>query len=516
MSRGAIARAGLIITGAFLASRVLGWLRVVVLSNLFGAGAELDAYYAAFRVPDLIFELVAAGAITSALIPVLSGLIEGGQRDRAWRVASTVLNLMLAALLALAVLLFFFAPTLVPLLVPGFDESTTALTVELTRLMLVSPILLAAGSIVTAILQTQDRFGATAMAPVVYNASIIGGALLLEPAMGIHGVAVGVVVGAAGHVLVQLPALRGHFRYSPTADVSDPAARQTFWLMLPRAVGMGANQITFLVNTALASTVAVGAVVSYTVAFSVLQIPLGVFGLPVGIVLLPAMSRALANRDEVEFGSMVAQAMRLLLWIMAVVAGIGVVARAEVVDLLFGWGFDQEALDATARALGVFLVGLPAHAMNIILARAFYSGKDTVTPVTVAIVSVGVNVTISILAVGSLGIAGLALGIALGAWFEATTLTLLLRRRHPTMDVRAVVRGGAISIAGAMAAALVAAGVLALDLVPAGIGRAVGLSIELGLASAAGLAVYVLYSRLVRLPELSRSIDLLRSALRGR
>ena len=516
MSRGTLARAGLIITGAFLASRVLGWLRVVVLSNLFGAEAELDAYYAAFRIPDLMFELVAAGAITSALIPVLTNLIEHGERARAWRVASTVLNLMLGVLIAAAVMLWVLAPTLVPYLVPGFDAATTELTIELTRLMLVSPILLAAGTIVTAILQTQNRFGATALAPVVYNASIIACAILLEPALGIHGVAVGVVLGAAGFLLVQLPVLRGHFTYTPTADPSDPAARKTFWLMLPRAIGMGANQITFLVNTALATTVAVGAVVSYTVAFSVLQIPLGVIGLPLGIVLLPAMSRALANDDEAEFGTMVVRALRLLLWIMLFVAAVTIVAREEVVDLLFGWGFDEAALAATAAALGVFMLGLPAHGMNVILARAFYSGQDTITPVTVAIISVGVNVTISVLTVDALGIQGLALGIAAGAWFEATTLTFLLRRRHPAMGVRSVVRGALLSLGGAALAAVAAAVVLAWWQTPDGWSRALDLVVLLTLVAVASIVVYVLYSRLVRLPELPRSIDLFRSAVRGR
>ncbi|MEX1334598.1 MAG: lipid II flippase MurJ, partial [Candidatus Limnocylindrales bacterium] len=276
------------------------------------------------------------------------------------------------------------------------------------------------------------------------------------------------------------------------------------------------NQITFLVNTALASTVAVGVVVSYTVAFSVVQIPLGVIGLPLGIVLLPTMSRALANGDEQEFGILVVRALRLLLWVMAFIAAVGIVGREQVVDLLFGWGFDEQALAATAAALGVFLIGLPAHSMNVILARAFYSGKDTVTPVTVAIISVGVNVAISVATVGALGIQGLALGIALGAWFEATTLTFLLRRKHPAIAARAVVRGGAISMAGAVLAGTTAAIVLSLDLLPADLGRVLSLSIELTLASSAGLAVYLLYSRLVRLPELPRALDLTRSAIRGR
>ncbi len=518
MSRGSLARAGLVVTGAFLASRMLGWLRVVVLSNLFGTPediGQLDAYYAAFRIPDLMFELVAAGAITSALIPVLSGLIANGERDRAWRVASSVINLMVAALLVFAVVFAVFAPSIVPLLVPGFDEATMALTVELTRLMLIAPIFLASGSIVSAILQTQDRFGVAALAPLMYNASIIAGALLLSPSLGIYSVAVGVVIGAIGHLLVQVPALRGHFRYTPRVDVRDHAARETFFLMLPRAIGMGVNQITFLVNTALASTVAVGAVVSYTVAFSVLQIPLGVIGLPLGIVLLPSMSRALATGHEIEFGNLVTRALRLLLWLMVFIAAVGIVAREQVVDLLFGWGFDGETLAATAAALGVFLIGLPANAMNVILTRAFYSGKDTITPVTVAIISVAVNVAVSVATVGSLGIGGLALGIVLGAWFEAIALTILLRRRHANIVAAPIIVGGALSLAGAIVAALVAAGVLALVPIPDGMPRVAGLILELGLAGGGGLAAYILYSRLVRLPELGRAVDLMRSAVRG-
>jgi putative peptidoglycan lipid II flippase len=288
--------------------------------------------------------------------------------------------------------------------------------------------------------------------------------------------------------------------------------------MLPRAIGMGANQITFLVNTALATTVvigaaAAGAVVYYTVAFSVLQIPLGVIGLPLGIVLLPAMSRAQADGDEREFLTIVVRSMRLLLWITLFVAALTLVTRDEVVDLLFGWGFDDAALAATAGALGVFILGLPAHSLNVILARAFYSGQNTITPVTVAIISVGVNVTISILTVDALGIQGLALGIALGAWFEATTLTILLRRRHAALATRDIVSGGAVSLVGAVVAGLVAAGVLALGLVPDEWARVPALIVELALASGAGLAVYLLYSRAVSLPELPRTIGLLRSAL---
>jgi putative peptidoglycan lipid II flippase len=419
---------------------------------------------------------------------------------------------MLGVLLIITVLMAVFAPAIVPLLVPGFDEATTEMTVELTRLMLISPIFLAAGAIATSILQTEGRFGAAAMAPVMYNLCIIGGALLLAPALGVYGAAVGVVVGSFAHLLVQVPALRGRFRYSLVADIGDPDARQSFWLMLPRAIGMGANQITFLVNTALATTVAVGAVVSYNVAFSVLQIPLAVIGLPLGIVLLPALSRALAKGEEAEFGRTVVSALRLLLWATLFVAAVGIVARDEVIELLFGWGFDDEALAMSAAALGIFLLGLPAHSLNVILSRAFYSGKDTVTPVTVAVISVGVNVTISILTVEELGLRGLALGIAVGAWFEATTLTLLLQRRHRSIALPSVASGGLVSLVGALAAGVVGMLVISVsgDLATGWI----GILVQLVLATLAGGGVYLLYSRLVRLPELPRTLSLLRSAIR--
>jgi putative peptidoglycan lipid II flippase len=511
---GALARAGLIVIAAFLASRVLGWLRVVVLANLFGASAELDAYYAAFRIPDLVFQLVAAGAIASSLVPVLAGLVATGEHQRAWRVASTVLNLMLAVLIAVAVLLWLLAPSLVPLLVPGFDAATTDLTVQLSRLMLVSPVFLAAGAIASSILNTEDRFGAAALAPVAYNIGIIACALVLAPVMGVYAAALGVVVGSVAHLLVQVPALRRVYRYSPRTEIGDAAARQAFWLMLPRAIGLGANQITFLVNTALASTLVVGSVVSYNVAFNVLQIPLGVIGLPLGIVLLPTMSRALAIGEDAEFGRTVVSTLRLLLWATLLVASVGIVARDQVVALLFGWGFDTAAMAATAAALGVFLLGLPAHSLNVILARAFYSGKDTVTPVSVAIASVGINIIVSLLTVERLGLAGLALGIAVGAWFEATTLTLLLARRHASVTVAPIVRGGVVSLVGAVVAALAAAAVLSVTPPFDGTAVFVSLAIALIVASAAALLVYLAYSRVVRLPELPRTVGLLRAARR--
>jgi putative peptidoglycan lipid II flippase len=218
--------------------------------------------------------------------------------------------------------------------------------------------------------------------------------------------------------------------------------------------------------------------------------------------------------EETEFAQTVVSSLRLLLWAMLFVAAVGIVARDQVVELLFGWGFDEVALAATAACLGVFLLGLPAHALNVILARAFYSGRDTVTPVSVAVASVVINVVVSVMSVERLGLQGLALGIAVGAWFEAVALTLLLQRRHASVLIRPVLTGGLASLVGAIAAGLVAALLLTVTPVPDGLTPALGLILVLTIASAGAVIVYLAYSRLVRLPELPRTVGLLRSALR--
>ena len=423
------ARAGLLVSVAFLVSRVLGWVRLVVIVNVFGATAELDAFIAAFRIPDRMFQLVAAGALSSALIPVVSSVFAADGEDRAWRVVSTVTNLMLLALLGLAIVAFLAADRLVPAFTAGFDTANRARTIELTRIMLLSPIFLALGSVATSVLNVRGRFAAAAAAPIVYNIAIIGGVLLLAPSMGVTGVAVGVVAGSLGHLLVQLPPLRAiGFRHIARIDLSDSAARRALALMGPRAIGLGASQITFVVVTALATTVGVGAVVAFTVAFMLLQIPIGVIGVPLGVVLFPVLSREAASGNHDEFVGLLTRAMRLLAFVMLPIGGLIAILRVEAVALLFG-SFDRAAIELTAATLLAFLVGLVAHALIAVLARAFYARQDTRTPVAVAILAVLVNTTLATAMVGPLGLPGVALAIAIAAWLEAIALLVLLRRR---------------------------------------------------------------------------------------
>ena len=520
MTARTLAQAGLVVAAAFFLSRVLGWIRLVVISNLFGAGAELDAYFAAFRLPDAIFQLVAAGALSSALIPVLSGLFTRDQEQRAWRVVSTVLNLVLLGLAGLAALVAIFAPQIVPLVTPGFDMVQTELTVRLTRIMLLSPIFLALGAVASSVLNARGRFAVSAAAPLLYNLAIIFAALLLGPQLGVESLAIGVVTGSLLHLLVQLPALvRERFRLSFSIDLGDAAARQVLLLMAPRAIGLGANQITFMINTVLATGVGVGAVTAYNVAFTILQIPLGVIGFPLGVVLLPSMARAIAAGSVREFGQLVVRSLRLLLYVMLFISAVGIILRRQVVTLLFDYGFDQRAIDLTANTLLLMLAGLAAHSMVVVLARAFYSGQDTRTPVTVALLSVAVNVSISVSTVGTLGLTGLALGIAAGAWFEATLLGIILWQRTPGAGLENITRPLLVFAVGALLAGVAA--LIVIRLTEIGLGpdpSKVALLGQVLLATAAAAIVYAIYSRLLRVPELPHSLNLVRSLLlrRGR
>jgi putative peptidoglycan lipid II flippase len=460
----AIARAGLIVTTAFLISRLLGYVRYVAIAAAVPDPASLDAFFAAFRIPDFLFQLVAAGALSSALIPVVAALFATDEEARAWRVVSTVTTLMLSALLVLAAVVLIAAPQLVALVTPGFDAAELEVTTRLTRIMVLSPLFLAAGAVATSALNARGRFGAAAMAPLVYNLAIIGGAVVLVPAFGVDGLAMGVVAGAMGHVLVQLPTLRRiGARIRPRIGLADPQARRALVLMAPRAVGLGATQIVFLVMTSLASGLGEGSITVFNFAFAVLQIPIGVIGVPLGVVLLPSLSREAALGATDAFRRLLVRGLGMLAWVMLAIAALGIVVSGDVTRLLFGFaGVGETALDRTASTLAVFLVGLTAHSLIAVLARAFYALQDTFTPVVAALVAVVVNIVLATVLSGPLGLNGLAVAIAVAAWLETLTLVVLLQRRIPALALGHVwsvmVRSLLAAVAGGLVAWLVSSG----------------------------------------------------------
>jgi putative peptidoglycan lipid II flippase len=516
MSGRTLARAGMIVAGAYFVSRILGYVRVVVITNEFGASAQLDAYFAAFRVPDTIFQLVAAGAFGSSMVPVLAGIFAKGEDDRGWRVVSTVINLMLIVLATLATIVAVFAPAIVPLITPGFDAVNTELTIRLTRILLMSPVLLALAAVASSSLNVRGRFASAAVAPSLYNVSIILGAVLLGPVLGVEGLAVGVVIGSLLHLAIQIrPLIRERFRLTLKIDLSDPAVRQILTLMVPRAIGLGANQIVFMVATMLATGVGVGAVTSYNVAMTLLQIPLGTISFPMSLVLMPTLSRAAALGSTREWAQLLVRSLRLIAWIMFFITALGIVLRRQGVTLLFDPGLNEQAIALTADTLSFMLLGLTALSLVIILARAFYSGQDTRTPVFTAFVDLAVAITLAAALVGSMGLSGIALGLAAGAWAEAIMLAVLLWRRMPAMGLGSVIRPLLLFAIGAIIAGVVM--FFAVRLTDPLIGTSPGkvlLLAQILTVSAVGGFTYILYTRLLGIPELGQAISLLRSSLR--
>ena len=511
-----LARAGLIVTGAYLASRILGWVRTAALLAVFGAGRDMEAYLAAFRIPDAIFQLVAAGALGSALIPVLAGLLHEGEHREAWRLVSSVVNLMLVGLAGFSAVFFVAAPAIMPLITQDFTREQLDLAVQLSRIMLLSPILLALSAVATSVLNAGNRFTAAALAPILYNLAIIVPVVLLGSALGVTVAAVGVVIGGLLSLLVQVMPLDAMgYRYQRIADVHDPETREVIRLVAPRAVGLGATQITFVVNTLLATGLGTAALTWYNAAFTAYQIPIGVIGLPLGVVLLPSMSTALAAGEAATFGRLVTRSLRLLLFVMLFLAGVGMVVRTQVVDLLFGYGnFNRPDVLATADALLFFLAGLAADSLVVVLARAFYADHETRIPVAAALLAVAINVLVSVATVGPLGLRGLALGIASGAWAEAAVLTVLLARRFLNVDLGRLLLAALVFAAGSGLAALAAAWTLGVlvRVLGAEPGRLLVL-LELVLTTGVGAAVYAAWCLVTRVPELPESVRLVWNTL---
>ena len=267
--------ASAIVMGGFVASKAIGVVRQAVIARAFGASDQLDAYYAAFKLPDLLLALIAGGAIATTFIPVFSEHLTKGDTDRAWRLASAVLNVLLGAMGLVALVVAFLAPWLVrQVIAPGFEPRLQALTTELLRIVLVSAVLFAASSLVMSVLQAHGHFLLPALADFFYDVGIIGGAVFFVPRMGIHGLALGVVVGALFHLLIQVPGLiRFRARYVPTLRTGDQSLRQLGRLMVPRILVLGMFQMVFLFTTSLASALEEGSITAINMGWIMMQMP---------------------------------------------------------------------------------------------------------------------------------------------------------------------------------------------------------------------------------------------------
>ena len=495
---GQLARAATIVMAAFVASRALGLAREMIIARQFGTSLELGAYLAAFRVPDLIFQLVAGGALGSAFIPTFTSYLAHDDEAEAWRLASAVFNIAALILTTCAFVAALLAPQIAPLIVPGFDPQAQALTAQLMRLMLISPVVFGLSGIGMGVLNSYQHFLLPALAPAVYNLSIIGGALLLAPVLGIHGLAVGVVVGSLLHLLIQVPMLlRKGLTYTPALFLDHPGVREVGRLMLPRVIGLAAVQVNFLVNTILASGLGAEALSALNYAWLLMLLPQGVFALAIATAVFPTFSELAAREETAELRRTLSRALGVV-WYLTIPASVGlVILQRPLIRVLLERGrFTGASTDAVAWALGLYALGLFAHATVEIVTRAFYALHDTRTPVLIGIGAMACNVLLSLLLIRPLLYGGLALANSIATILEMLVLMWMLRARLGGMDGRRLV--------SSLARIGVAAGVMGLAL--SGFARTRWFASPLILAGGGmllGAAVYLVASLLLGVEEVA-------------
>src|SRR5262245_41706535 len=422
----------MIVAGGYLFSRVLGLARDVIILYQFGTSREIDAYRASFGVLDLIYLVIAGGALGSAFIPVFAGFLSQHDEEDAWRLADTILSLALVALLAACALIALLADPLVALTIgSGFDADKRALTAHILRLLLIQPLLLGLGGLAKATLESFERFALPAIGSNLYNVGIIGGALL-APWLGIYGLVWGVVAGAALFLMVQLPGLREvGWRYRPSLQLNAPGVAQVGRLLGPRLFGQSAWQIGLVAIASFASQLGDGAVTANAAALQLMMLPHGLIALSLGTVIFPQLTRHHAAGDMGELRRVALGAVRQVLFLSLPAAALLGWLGAPIVRALFERGrFTATSTALTSQALSVYAFGLGAFAAAEILVRTFYAMRDTRTPVYVGVLAVALNMGLgwALLRLGR-GLGGLAAAFSIANTLEAALLLALLRPR---------------------------------------------------------------------------------------
>lgn len=457
-----IARAAGLVMAGFVVSNLVSLAQRILVSRAFGTGEEIDTFFVALRIPELLFNLVAGGALASAFLPAFTAALSRGSRREAWKLASALANLVTLALGALAALAWLAAPFLVgQVLAPGFTAAKVGQTVGLLRTLLATTVIFGLSGLVMAILQAHRHFALPALAPAVYWSGWIFGVVVLAPRFGIQGLAYGVVLGAALHLLIQLPGLRAReARYAPRLGLSDSSVRNVLRLMGPRLIGVGVVQVNFLVNTVLASGQPVGSLTSLQLAFAVMTMPQVVIAQSLAIAALPTFSAQAAEARWGELRESIVATLRGVVF-LSLPASVGlIVLRRPITALLFERGaFDAASTELVAWALLWYAAGLVGHSVVEILSRAFYALQNTRTPVLIGAGAMSLNVIFSLTLAPAFERQGLpphgalALANSLATGLEALVLIAALRRRLPGTDLRSLAAGGLGTAAATLAMA---------------------------------------------------------------
>lgn len=513
---------------AILCSRILGLLREVVFASLFGATRSMDAFLTAFRAPNMLRDLFAEGALSTAFVTTFSRRIATEGDESAWRLASKVATLTVVFMSALTLLGIIFAPVLIHILAPGFPPEKAVLTIQLTRIMFPFILLVSLAALVMGMLNAKDVFGMPAMASSFFNlGSIVGGVVLcywLDPQpdwrhphfgeRGLIGLSIATLIGGLLQLLVQLPALRRvGFRFRPDFHWRDSGVRTILLLMGPATIAASAVQINVAVNSGFASKLGDGPMTWLNIAFRLMQLPLGIFGVAIATVTLPLISRSAAVGNKAEFRGALAHAIRLVM-LLTIPSAIGLIILAEpIIGLIYQHGrFTAEATARTAEALRFYAIGLVGYSAVKVLAPAFYALDKRHLPMLVSLVSIAMNFCLNWFFTFHLGLAhrGLALSTSLVAISNFLFLYLMMRHYAGRLETGAMLRTFAkLMIAGALLAAICWLGYN--WFFPIGVPRTIWRQlIGVGVTISAGGAAFFGAAYLLRVAELHDIVVLLR------
>ncbi|MDA8441617.1 MAG: murein biosynthesis integral membrane protein MurJ [Peptococcaceae bacterium] len=511
MSNKSLAKAAGVIAVASLLSRVLGFLREALISGFFGKSYVTDAYLAGFAVPDLFYNLLVVGALSSAFIPVLSGYIASKKRKEAWYVASAVMNLVVIVLIFITSLAMIFAPQIIALYIPDAPMKTKVLATGITRILLLQPILLSLSGFSMGILNSLKIFAPSAIGSVVYVLCVVVFGTILKPYMGIKGFAVGVVIGAMGNFLIQIPALRKvGFRYTFTLNFRHPGVKRIAVLAFPIILSFALGQIPVVVYQNLASALPPGSLSSFMYAYRLQQLPIGIFAYSVGLAVFPTLTEAISLNRWQLFRDSFSLALRSIMFITIPISVIMMVLAKPLIGVVFQHGlFTYKDTLATVPSLVFFAFGIVEQSASVVLPRTFYALQDTWTPVLLSGITLVVNIVLMNLLVKPFAQGGLALAISISGIVNMLLLLYFLRRKIGLIDGRRIVT----SLSKILLASVLMGGtvwlVYRLTSIFAGV-NFLGSLINLVIGSLVGALVFLVLAVILRMPELKFVLQIAR------
>ncbi len=382
-------KAAMILAVSSIISGLLGLFRDRLLAGTFGAGQSLDIYYAAFKIPDFVYNIISLSiASVAVLIPFFLEKISISQ-EKGRKFLDNIFSIFLLMMIFLSVIVFFTIPYLSNLITPGFSQEAKSQLIIFTRILLLSPFLLGLSNLLSTVVQSFNRFFIYALSPIFYNIGIIFGIAFLSPRMGMKGIVFGVILGALMHVCVQIPSIvKLGFAPKLTTKLNFSEAWQVIKLSLPRSIGLGLNQLVFIFITAIASFLSAGSIAIFNLSFNLQSVPLAVIGVSYSVAAFPTLARLFVSNQRKKFLDHTISAMRQIIFWSIPATILLVVLRAQIVRVILGYGqFGWRDTRLTAAALGLFAVSITAQSLILLFTRAFYAAGKTLRPIMVNVIS---------------------------------------------------------------------------------------------------------------------------------